>query len=71
MYRDIIKMALELKNTNLHIMKSAYLCKIDYISVYIDQFSSKFRYVVPKIILYKFNNNHFSFWWRHQSEIFD
>ena len=43
------------QNTNLHIMKSAYLCKIDCISVYIDRFSSKFRYVVAKIILYKFN----------------
>ena len=58
------------QNTNLHIMKSAYLCKIDCISVYIDQFSLNFRYVVAKIILYKFNYNHFSFWWRHQSEIF-
>ena len=34
-------------------MTSAYLCKIDCISVKIDQFSSKFRYVVAKTILYK------------------
>ena len=49
------------QNTNLHIMTSAYLWKIDCISVNIDQFSSKFRYVVAKTILYKLNNNHFSF----------
>ena len=47
------------QNTNLHIMTSAYLWKIDCISVYIDWFSSKFQYVVAKIILYKFNNNPF------------
>ena len=49
------------QNTNLHIMTSASLCKIDCISVNIDQFSSKFRYVVAKTILYKRSNNHFSF----------
>ena len=59
------------QNTNLHIMTSAYLCKIDCISVNIDQFSSKFRYVVAKTILYKRGNNHFSFWWRHHSENLD
>ena len=58
------------QNTNLHIMTSAYLCKIYCISVNIDQFSSKFRYVVAKTILYKRSNNHFSFWWRHHSENF-
>ena len=42
-------------------MTSAYLCKIDCISVNIDQFSSKFRYVVAKTILYKRSNNHFHF----------
>ena len=40
------------QNTNLHIMTSAYLWKIDCISVNIDRFSSKFRYVVAKTILY-------------------
>ena len=49
------------QNTNLHIMTSAYLCKIDCISVNIDQFSSKFRYVVAKTILYKLNNIIFHF----------
>ena len=36
-------------------MTSAYLCKIDCISVNIDRFSSNFRYVVAKAILYKFS----------------
>ena len=48
-------------NSNLHIMTSAYLCKIECISVNIDQFSSKFRYVVAKTIFYKRSNNNFSF----------
>ena len=56
------------QNTNLHIMKSAYLCKIDCISVNIDRFSSKFRYVVAKTILYQLTFHQFSFWWRHHSE---
>ena len=38
-----------------------YLCKIDCISVNIDQFSSKFRYVVAMTILYKRSYNYFSF----------
>ena len=59
------------QNTNLHIMTSAYLCKINCISVNIDQFSSKFRYVVAKTILYKRSDNYFSFWWRYHSENLD
>ena len=50
------------QNTNLHIMTSAYLWKIDCISVNVDQFSSTFRYVVAKTILYKVSKkkkNHF------------
>ena len=42
-------------------MTSAYLCKIDCISVNIDRFSSKFRYVVAKAILYKFKLTIFHF----------
>ena len=59
------------QNTNLHIMTSAYLWKIDCISVNIDRFSSKFRYVVAKTILYQLSKNHFSFWWRHHTENLD
>ena len=49
------------QNTNLHIMTSAYLWKIDCISVNIDQFSSKFRYVVAKTILYQLQSPK----WKH------
>ena len=70
-YRDIITNGLGTQNTNLHIMTSAFLWKIDCISVNIDWFSSKFRYVVAKTILYKLSNHHFSFWWCHHSENFD
>ena len=56
---------LRTQNFNLHIMTSAYLCKIDCISVNIDRFSSKFRYVLAETILYKCSQQHFSFWQRH------
>ena len=51
---------------NLHIMTSAYFCKIDCISVNIDQFSFKFWYVLPGNILYKCSYHDISFWqWHH------
>ena len=44
---------LRTQNFNLHIMTSAYFWKIDCISVNIDQFSSKFWYVLAETNLYK------------------
>ena len=57
---------LRTQNFNLHIMTSAYFWKIDCISVNIDQFSSKFWYVLAETILYKCSqDDNFSFWQRH------
>ena len=50
---DVIIMASKLKISNLHIMTSAYLRKIDCFSVNIDWLSSKFWYVLAETILYK------------------
>ena len=53
------------QNSNLHIMSSSYFWKIDCISVNVDLFSSKFRYVLPENILYKYSNHNISFWQKH------
>ena len=56
---------LQTQNFNLHIMTSAYLWKIDCISVNIDRFSSKFWYVLAETILYKFAYYHIFHDWFH------
>ena len=44
---------------------SAYFWKIDCISVNVDQFSSKFWYVLAETIFYKCRCHDFSFWQKH------
>ena len=56
---------LRTQNFNLHIMTSAYLRKIDCISVYIYWFTSKFWYVLAETILYKCSHHNISFWRKH------
>ena len=53
---------LRTQNSNLHIMTSAYLWKIDCISVNIDRFSSKCWYVLAETIFYKCSYYYPSFW---------
>ena len=57
---------LQTQNLNLHIMTTAYLRKVDCISVNIDQLSSKFWYVLAETVLYECKLHKFSFWQRHQ-----
>ena len=56
---------LRTQNFNLHIMTSSYLRKIDCISINIDQFSSKFWYVLAETIPYGCSSHKFSFWRKH------
>ena len=56
---------LQTQNFNLHIMTSAYLCKIDCIFVKIDWLSSKFWYVLAETILYNRSIHNFALWQRH------